>query len=95
MELDRRGLIWSTVFHGIILFFLIFFGFSYPDPPPEDEGILVNFGTSETGLGTVEPAGDEFQGSDVAEPEPTPIITPAQTPTQTQTPKVVEKIVQD
>ena len=95
MELSKRGLIWSTVFHGIILFLLIFFGFSYPDPPPEDEGILVNFGTSETGLGTVEPAGDEFQGSDEAEPVPTPVTTPVVPQRQTQPQKVAEKVVQD
>ena len=95
MEVNNRGLILSVIFHGIILFLLIFFGFSYPDPPPEDEGILVNFGTSETGLGTVEPAGDEFQGSDEAEPEPVPTITPTPAPSQPRTPQVTEKVVQD
>lgn len=95
MKISKRGLIWSTSFHGIILLILIFFGFSYPDPPPEDEGILVNFGTTETGLGVTEPAGDEFQGSDQADPEPVPTITPVPTPTQTQTQNRVEKVVQD
>jgi colicin import membrane protein len=95
MELSNRGLIWSTIFHGIILFLLIFFGFTYPDPPPEDQGILINFGTSETGLGDVEPAGDEFQGEDQAEPVPTPIITPSPSPTITQASRPVDKVVQD
>ena len=45
MNLDRNGLIGTVIFHMIIAFLLIFFGFSYPDPPPEEEGVLVNFGT--------------------------------------------------
>jgi colicin import membrane protein len=95
MELSNRGLIWSTIFHGIILFLLIFFGFSYPDPPPEDQGILINFGTSDTGLGDVEPAGDEFQGEDQVEPVPLPIVTPTPSPKVAQATKPVDKVVQD
>ncbi len=37
--------------------FLILVGFSAPAPPPEsEEGILVNFGTGETGIGMIEPS---------------------------------------
>lgn len=36
---------------------LILVGFSTPVPPPEtEEGILVNFGTGETGIGEIEPS---------------------------------------
>ena len=63
-EVNRNGLLGTVVFHGLILFLLLFFGFSYPDPPPEEEGILVNFGTSDTGYGYIEPAGDPTQGGD-------------------------------
>ncbi len=62
MNLNRNGIIGTTAFHLAILIILIFFGFSFPDPPPEEEGILVNFGTDETGFGPVEPAGDPVQG---------------------------------
>ncbi len=51
MNLDRNGLIGTTVIHVLVALLLIFFGFSYPDPPPEEEGIVVNFGTEATGLG--------------------------------------------
>jgi hypothetical protein len=30
---------------------------TFPDPPPEEEGILVNFGTDDTGFGHFEPMG--------------------------------------
>jgi outer membrane biosynthesis protein TonB len=62
MKYSSRGFFGTTIFHLILLLILIFFGFSYPDPPPEEMGVLVNFGTDETGLGKVEPAGDLVQG---------------------------------
>ena len=101
MNLNRNGLIGTTIFHVLIALLLIFFGFSYPDPPPEEEGILVNFGTEQTGLGNVEPAGDQVQGGveetvPKTEPveEPVPDVT---TPKQTKSasPQVVDKQVQD
>jgi len=52
----RKGLIGTIVFHVIILLLLIFLGFFTPLPLPGEEGILVNFGDSETGLGEREPA---------------------------------------
>ena len=61
MKLDRRGLIATIVFHALLLLLLVFTGLSYPDPPPEDEGILVNFGIDETGLGDFEPMGADQQ----------------------------------
>jgi len=69
MKYSKRGLVGTTIFHLIVLAILLFFGFSFPDPPPEEMGILVNFGTSETGIGKVEPAGDKVQGG-VEEPAP-------------------------
>jgi hypothetical protein len=62
MKYSSRGLIGTLFFHLSILLILLFFGFSYPDPPPEEQGVLVNFGTDLTGLGEVEPIGDETQG---------------------------------
>jgi colicin import membrane protein len=52
----RTGLIGTVVTHGVILFLLLFFGIMRTIPVPIDEGILVNFGDSETGLGLEEPA---------------------------------------
>jgi len=61
MKLDRRGLLATIVFHTLLLLILVFAGLTYPDPPPEEEGILVNFGIDETGLGDYEPMGDDQQ----------------------------------
>lgn len=52
----RTGIYGTLVTHGIILFLLLFFGIMASPPPPIDEGILVNFGDSETGFGIEEPA---------------------------------------
>ena len=64
MIYSSRGLIGTILFHLCILLILLFFGFSYPDPPPAEQGVLVNFGTDETGLGEIEPSGDETQGGE-------------------------------
>jgi len=90
MDLSVRGIIWTTLFHVIILLLLIFFGFSFPEPPPEEEGILVNFGNSETGLGKIEPSGNESQGGDIEIPE----ITRVETPVPAQKPVVKEVVAQ-
>ncbi|HYW95988.1 MAG TPA: cell envelope integrity protein TolA [Bacteroidales bacterium] len=100
MNLNRNGLIGTTIFHVLIALLLIFFGFSYPDPPPEEEGILVNFGTEQTGLGNVEPAGDQEQGGETETvPETTPVKKPVPdvTPQQTKPAPVetADKQVQD
>ncbi len=55
-QVNRQGLAGTIIFHGIILFLLLFFGLPVIFPPPPEEGVLVNFGESETGLGLVEPA---------------------------------------
>ena len=55
----------------------------------------MNFGISETGLGTVEPAGDEFHGNDQLETETTPVSAPEVIPEQTPPPQHSEQIVQD
>lgn len=55
----KYGLVATVFFHGLLLLAFIFWGFSAPDPPPAEEGILINFGNSETGLGDIEPVGNE------------------------------------
>ncbi len=52
----KRGLIGTIITHAVILALLLLFGFFTPLPLPGEEGILVNFGDSETGLGAEEPA---------------------------------------
>ena len=64
MKLNRRGLIATIVYHTLLILLLVFAGLTFPDPPPEEEGILVNFGTDETGLGDFEPIGDDQQAGE-------------------------------
>lgn len=51
----RKGLIGTILFHAMLLIAFIFLGLTYTFPP-EEEGIVVNFGNSETGMGAEEPA---------------------------------------
>ena len=52
----KKGLVGTITFHVIILLLLVFLGFFTPLPLPGEEGILVNFGNSENGLGDREPS---------------------------------------
>jgi outer membrane biosynthesis protein TonB len=47
---------------------LIIVGFSSPPPPDTEEGILVNFGTGETGIGDIEPSPPAFKEESTAPP---------------------------
>ncbi|MDP2335326.1 MAG: cell envelope integrity protein TolA [Bacteroidota bacterium] len=55
----RTGLIGTFVTHAVVLALLLYFGFFTSLPLPGEEGILVDFGNSETGIGTEEPAPSE------------------------------------
>jgi len=93
----KRGILGTVVFHTVILLLLIFLGFFTPLPLPGEEGILVNFGDSEQGLGQQEP---RPQRSDPAPPEPvqqeqeetTPPPLPPSTPPQQSQPEPAEEI---
>ena len=93
MKLNRRGLIATIVYHALLILLMVFAGLTFADPPPEEEGILVNFGIDETGLGDFEPMGDDQQAGDpdleIAQPseevteeiaEPVRETTPTYTP---------------
>lgn len=59
MEKDKehkKGLIGTIIFHVIVLLLLVFLGFFTPLPLPGEEGILVNFGTTDNGFGDREPS---------------------------------------
>jgi colicin import membrane protein len=51
-----KGIAGSTIIHLVLFILLVLVGFSVPPPPEMEEGILVNFGTDETGLGMIEPS---------------------------------------
>ena len=55
-ESQKRGALATVVFHTAVLLTFLFFGFIAPFPPPPEEGILLDFGNSETGVGMEEPS---------------------------------------
>lgn len=73
----KDGIIGSAIIHIVALIFLLIFGFSAPKIETE-EGILVNFGIDDTGLGMIEPsasaAGDEGY---IPPPPPTEASSPS------------------
>ncbi len=52
----KNGLLGTILIHAILFSLLILVGFSSPPPADTEEGILVNFGTDETGTGLIEPS---------------------------------------
>ena len=52
----NKGLIGAAIIHIGLLVLLLIVAFSAPDPPEQEDGILVNFGTDETGIGMIEPS---------------------------------------
>jgi TonB family protein len=80
----QKGLIGTIIFHVILLVLLLFLGFYTPLPLPGEEGILVNIGDAENGLGMEEPAPVEEKEEPVTEPQeaveeqapPPPVVKP-------------------
>jgi TonB family protein len=50
-----KGFFGTAVIHVGVFVLMLIIGFTVPPQEPEEEGILVNFGTDDTGLGMVEP----------------------------------------
>jgi len=55
----RKGILGTILFHGLLLITFLFMGLTYQDPPPAEEGISINFGFSNNGLGEIEPESTE------------------------------------
>lgn len=51
----KKGIIGTIIFHAIIVTVFILFGYSTPLPLPGEEGILINFGEDDQGIGQFEP----------------------------------------
>lgn len=60
-EHKRRGLIISVIIHMVLFLFLLLPLLSYPDPPPELEGVLISFGTPDSGEESSETASEPNQ----------------------------------
>ena len=68
----RNGLIGTILFHGMLLFLLFYLAFRTPLPLPAEQGILVDFGNSNTGWGRLEP---RISDPAPAQPKPEPTQT--------------------
>ena len=55
----RKGIIGTVLFHALLLVAFLFMGLKYQDPPPAEEGISINFGYMDEGLGELEPEDTE------------------------------------
>jgi TonB family protein len=52
---NSKAIIGTAMFHGIVLLIFLFFGLTTPLPLPEEEGVVVNLGTTQQGIGTRQP----------------------------------------
>lgn len=50
------GLIGTITFHGLLVLILLLFSLQPQLPIPPEEGILINFGDNEVGIGSIEPS---------------------------------------
>ena len=64
------------MFHTGLLAFAILFGFATPLPLPEEEGILINFGTDDFGAGDEEPMYSEIP--EESTPPPQEAVSPTE-----------------
>lgn len=68
----RKGIVGSAIVHIILFALLLILAFKAPKPPELEEGILVNFGTDETGIGSIEPSTSPVQ-EEAAPPIPSAV----------------------
>lgn len=89
----REGFIGTVIFHIILLIVFIYAGLTYTVPPPE-YGMLVNFGTSDTGSGDVQPekSGDPVITEDVPEPVEEVVESTPETPEPVQEQIVTQEV---
>ena len=79
-----KGLAGTIIIHTILLLLLIFIALTIPVPPENEEGILVNFGTDETGLGMIEPSTPAVQQETAPLPANEPNVQTEDEPLLTQ-----------
>ena len=91
----KNGFIGTIIFHGIVFFLLLWFGFFTPLPLPGEEGILVNIGNDINGFGKEEPAPAKITPpvKEEKEKEPEPVTPPPSTPKVTPPVKAKEEVM--
>ncbi|NMB51597.1 MAG: hypothetical protein GX999_04670, partial [Bacteroidales bacterium] len=80
----RKGFVGTAVIHAGLFVLMLIIGFSTPPPVTEEMGILVNFGTDETGLGIIEPSPAPAVEELVTPPPSQNIVTDEEEPLLTQ-----------
>lgn len=68
-EHKKKSMTITVILHVLLLILLFYVGMTYLDPPPED-GIAVNFGTTETGSGNIQPTAPIQSAPQVTTPPP-------------------------
>ena len=69
----KKSMTITVILHLLLLILLFYVGMTYLDPPPEN-GIAVNFGTTDTGSGNIQPT--ERIKSAPKETTPPPVSQP-------------------
>jgi outer membrane biosynthesis protein TonB len=67
---QKKGVVATVIFHAGLLFWLLYMFFKIPYTPPQEEGFLVDFGNSTTGLGQEEPSAAQAPEVETAKPAP-------------------------
>ncbi|EDM45062.1 hypothetical protein SCB49_03039 [unidentified eubacterium SCB49] len=70
-EHKRKSMAITVILYLLLLLLLFFVGMTYLDPAPEN-GIAVNFGTTDTGTGNIQPTEAVKSAPKVTTPPPTP-----------------------
>ncbi|HET8753477.1 MAG TPA: energy transducer TonB, partial [Salinimicrobium sp.] len=71
---EKKSFTITVVLHVLLILLLFFFGFTYLDPPPEN-GIAINFGTSDVGSGNIQPTQPVKSAPQRSAAEVTPVKT--------------------
>ena len=79
-----KGITGTVIIHLVLFLLLVLVGFSVPPPPESEEGILVNFGTGETGSGLVEPSPPAVEKTATSPPRVKRVEKQAEDPLLTQ-----------
>lgn len=90
----KKSFIITTILHVAILFLLFYLGLSNLDETPEG-GIAVNFGTTLTGSGNIQPKEAIQSSPKQTTPEPTPATPEPEPETSEITEEVVTQDVED
>ncbi len=93
----KEGIIFTIIFHIILLLIILNSAFFTPLPLPEEKGILIDFGNMEEGMGETEPMPQNILSASQSQPEatqPPPAVSKPVTPDSKKS-NAEEMITQD